>query len=94
MERLPPLLQATIFRIIREAVTNARRHGRASWVEIRLTQIGQQHLIIEIQDNGIGFDIRQVPKGHFGLAGIREQRSCSVAGPRSKVLRDTELGLP
>ena len=73
IDRLPPLLQATIFRIIREAVTNARRHGHASHVEIRLTQIGAQHLLIEIQDNGKGFDLRKVPKDRFGLSGIRER---------------------
>ena len=72
LDRLPPLLQATIFRIIREAVTNARRHGHASRVDIRLTQIGAQHLIIEIQDNGKGFD-PEVPKDRFGLSGIRER---------------------
>ena len=73
LERLPPLLQATIFRIIREAVTNARRHGQATRVDIRLTQIGTQHLIIEIQDNGCGFDPSHVPPDRYGLSGIRER---------------------
>ncbi len=73
LDRLPPLVQATIFRIVREAVTNARRHGRATCVEIRLTQIGTQEVIIEIQDNGTGFDPNDVPNDRFGLAGIRER---------------------
>lgn len=72
-DRLGPLLQATIFRIIREAVNNARRHGHASRVDIRLTQIGAQHLVVEIQDNGTGFNPREVPKDRFGLSGICER---------------------
>lgn len=72
-ERFPPLLQATIFRIIREAIINARRHGHASHVHIRLTQIGQQHLIVEVQDDGSGFDPEQVSPNRYGLAGIRER---------------------
>ncbi len=73
LDRLPPLLQATVFRIVREAVTNARRHGRASIVEIRMTQVGAQHLIIEIQDNGKGFDVRQVPKDRYRPSGTCER---------------------
>ncbi len=73
IERLAPLIQATIFRIIREAVTNSRRHGRASVVTLRLTQIGSQDLLVEIQDNGVGFDPHSIPKDRFGLSGICER---------------------
>jgi two-component system sensor histidine kinase DegS len=72
-ERLPPLLQSTIFRIIQESLRNARRHGAATRVEVRLTQIGTSHLILEIQDNGVGFDVDAVPGDRFGLSGIRER---------------------
>jgi signal transduction histidine kinase len=72
-ERLPPLLQSTIFRIVSEAVTNARRHGLATRVDIRLTQIGNQFLIVEVSDNGCGFDPASVSKDRFGLTGICER---------------------
>ena len=81
LDRLPPLVQATIFRIIREAVTNARRHGQATCVEIRLTQIGAQDVIIEIQDNGIGFNPLDVPEDRFGLSGIRERARTGPGNP-------------
>lgn len=72
-ERLPALLQATIFRIARESLNNARRHGAATRVDIRLTQIGTRFLILEIQDNGVGFNPEAVPSDRYGLAGIRER---------------------
>jgi PAS domain S-box-containing protein len=72
-ERLPALLQATIFRITRESLNNARRHGVATRIDIRLTQIGAKYLILEIQDNGVGFNLDAVPSDRYGLAGIRER---------------------
>ena len=72
-ERLPALLQATIFRIARESLNNARRHGAATRIDIRLTQVGTKYLILEIQDNGIGFNLDVVPSDRYGLAGIRER---------------------
>lgn len=72
-DRLPGLLQATIFRITRESLSNARRHGAATRVDIRLTQIAEKYLILEIQDNGVGFDLETVPSDRYGLAGIRER---------------------
>lgn len=72
-ERLPALLQANVFRIVREALNNARRHGSATSADIRLTQIGNTVLILEIQDNGTGFDPEQVPADRYGLVSIRER---------------------
>lgn len=71
-ERLEPLLQATVFRVVREAVTNARRHGKAKRIEIRMTEVGA-YVILEIQDNGCGFDPSQVAADRYGLQGIRER---------------------
>jgi PAS domain S-box-containing protein len=72
-DRLPPLLQATIFRIVRESLNNARRHSEATRVEIRMTQIADQFIIVEIQDNGTGFDPDSVPRDRYGLSGICER---------------------
>ena len=41
--------------------------------DIRLTQIGTTSLILEIQDNGVGFNLDAVPSDRYGLAGIRER---------------------
>ncbi len=70
---LPPLLRSTLFRIVQEALRNARRHGQAEHVTIRLTQIGGHYFVLEIQDDGSGFDPDAVPADRYGLAGIRER---------------------
>lgn len=52
--------------IIREAVSNALRHGGASLVTLRLHQ-GDQELCLLVQDNGVGFDANSPRVGGNGL---------------------------
>ena len=53
--RLPPEDTVEILHIAREALTNVRKHARASWVEISLTR-QTETLVLAVADNGIGFD--------------------------------------
>ena len=61
--------------IIRELVSNAIRHGRATKIRVA----GEYHdgsLSFSVSDNGCGFDPKDSPgpsQGHFGLAGVRER---------------------
>ena len=61
--------------MIRELVSNAIRHGRATKIRVA----GEYHdgtLSFSVGDNGCGFDPLAVPgpsQGHFGLEGIRER---------------------
>lgn len=71
-DRLEPLLEASIYRIVQEAIANAKRHSRSDRVEIRLTQVDDR-IHIEVQDWGVGFDPAQVTANRFGLQGIRER---------------------
>ena len=71
-ERLAPSLENVIYRIVQESLTNARRYSQSERVLVRLTQRGE-HIRIEVQDWGIGFNPREVGDGHFGLEGIQER---------------------
>lgn len=71
-DRLEPLLEATIYRIVQEAITNVKRHSQSDRADIRLTQVDDR-IHIEVQDWGIGFDPTGVNKNRFGLQGIRER---------------------
>jgi signal transduction histidine kinase/DNA-binding NarL/FixJ family response regulator len=67
---LPFAVEATVFRIFQEAVTNARKHAGASSVTVTLRT--GEGLVLSIEDNGAGF----VPSGHtegLGLQGMRER---------------------
>ncbi len=67
-----------LLRILREAMTNAAKHGASSRVTVRLRQDDGIRLVVE--DDGCGFDPDGTsPSGGFGLLSMRE-RAESVGG--------------
>ena len=54
-----------IFRIIQEFVTNSRKYSECTTIECTIGKRNQK-MILEIHDNGIGFDMRKMETG-FGL---------------------------
>lgn len=72
---LPPESQAQLFRILQEALSNVRKHARASSVRVSFERRGCL-LRMCIQDNGQGFNPQQaagVKDSHFGLSTMRER---------------------
>jgi signal transduction histidine kinase len=70
--------QGVIFYIVEEAVNNARKHARASnvWVTLRSLEAGLA--LLEIRDDGIGFDVKAIAKsydkrGSLGMVNLRER---------------------
>jgi PAS domain S-box-containing protein len=61
-----------LFRIAQEALRNIVRHARASHVHVQFRQAGSGYLL-EIRDDGIGFDPSTRKPMSFGLVGIRER---------------------
>lgn len=66
------MVEHTVYRIIQEALTNARRHSQSENVRVESLQNGNR-LRIAVEDWGVGFDPDNVSSSHFGLAGIRER---------------------
>ncbi len=71
-QRLEPILENTIYRIIQEGLANACRHSHSPQVLIELTETDQE-VEIRVQDYGVGFDPEKIDEKRFGLAGIRER---------------------
>lgn len=71
---LDPLTEQAIYRVAEAALANVERHAAASTVTVRLRKetIGT-HLQLEVQDDGVGFDVSNVPEDRFGIAGMRER---------------------
>jgi two-component system NarL family sensor kinase len=77
-------VKVLMYRAAQEALSNLTRHSRASRIDLTL-EPGAEHLVLTIQDNGVGFDARRqfsapasVASG-IGLRSIREQ-AASVGG--------------
>ncbi|MFM7710148.1 MAG: PAS domain S-box protein, partial [Ferruginibacter sp.] len=70
---LLPTAKNALYRIFQESLTNIIKHAKASLVSVRLFCHHDQ-IILEITDNGIGFDINEVkPKQGYGLIGMKER---------------------
>ena len=74
--RLDPGVELAAYRIVQEALTNARRHAPGAAVDVELRYAGDA-LRLRIRDNGPGQDARN-HAGH-GLLGMRE-RAAAVGG--------------
>lgn len=79
--RLPASVEVTAYRIIQEALTNARRHGQATRARISVVRRGSE-VDIQVRDWGNGFDTgilaAQAAPGteaghHVGVHGMRER---------------------
>lgn len=81
--RLPSSMEIAIYRVVQEALTNVRKHADATKVGLRL-QFRADELLVEIRDNGRGFDLSQtldsaISVGHMGLLGMK-QRAETLGG--------------
>jgi signal transduction histidine kinase len=74
--RLPREVEAIVFSLVQEALTNVYRHARARRALVRIQRTPAE-LVVLVQDNGIGFDplfvAHQSGLGRLGLVGMRER---------------------
>jgi PAS domain S-box-containing protein len=80
-EQIPGPLKIIIFRITQEALNNIAKHSRAGHVRLGLG-LDDERLLLEIQDNGRGFQVEEATNGKaegrgMGLAGMKERTELS-----------------
>ncbi|MDM8083983.1 histidine kinase [Cellulomonas cellasea] len=71
---LPVTLSRTAFRIVQEALTNARKHAPGAAVALRLAREGTR-LTVEVRNATTGQAPRGVPGAGLGLTGLEERAS-------------------
>ncbi|WP_443051281.1 sensor histidine kinase [Streptomyces sp. NBC_00190] len=81
VRELPAALEATVHRVVQEALTNVVKHAAASAVEVAL-EYGARALTVRVTDDGRGTG---PSSGGHGLIGIRERAAAhggtAEAGP-------------
>jgi len=70
--------QGVVFYIVEEAVTNARKHAKAPHIWINLRPLDQGIALLEVRDDGVGFDVAAVnraydQRGSLGMVNLRER---------------------
>jgi len=83
-QRLGEETEGQILRIAQESLANTTQHARASRVDVKLS-FAEGQLILELADDGRGFDVAKAPTaedGHFGLKGM-DERAAQIQGALS-----------
>lgn len=86
--RLDKDQQGTIFYIIEEAISNARKHARANQIWVRMYNRGNL-FVAEVVDDGVGFDPRVLEQGYeergsLGMLNMRER--AELAGGKLTII--------
>jgi len=67
---LSPQADLAIYRFVQEALTNIGKHAEATSVTVTLGPSGDR-AVVEVRDDGAGFDTTVPRPGHHGLTGMR-----------------------
>jgi PAS domain S-box-containing protein len=68
----PLEVKEALYRIAQEALNNTVKHAQAERVELRLEQNADE-ILLEVRDDGGGFDPESSFPGHLGLKSMRER---------------------
>jgi signal transduction histidine kinase len=71
LPKLPSQIGYQFYCIVQEGLTNIQKHAGASLISIR-GQLTSEGIILEIEDNGRGFNPNRVHSG-YGLLGMKER---------------------
>jgi PAS domain S-box-containing protein len=70
--RLPETIQTTVYRVVQEAVNNAKKYSGTDVVRIEMKQSGSD-LHLQVRDFGNGVDVDAARKRGFGILGMTER---------------------
>ncbi|MDP2951781.1 MAG: sensor histidine kinase [Chloroflexota bacterium] len=89
--RPPRGIEMVLYRVFHEAITNIRKHAGASEVAVSMKS-DQSAVLLQIEDNGVGFDVGEVlrKKRLGGLVSM--QRRAQVAGGTCRIERVPSQG--
>ncbi|MGE0132895.1 MAG: two-component regulator propeller domain-containing protein [Blastocatellales bacterium] len=71
--RLSHIEQIQLYRMVQEALNNICRHARARQVKMSARTEGATDLLIEVCDDGVGFDRARINRTGHGIANIRSR---------------------
>lgn len=83
---LKPSQAIHIFRLVQESLNNAIKHSGAQAIEVQLSLVKNNLLLVSIRDDGKGFDANAIFEGHYGLENMKSRIS-EIGG---KMLIDSE----
>lgn len=83
---------SAIAEALAEAVRNSRRHGGPGTRCVVLIEFGPEHLRVTQIDDGVGFDLDEVPPERLGIEVSIRLRMASVLGGGARLRSDIGVG--
>ncbi len=76
-ERIPPLVEVAVYRVVQEALTNIAKYAQARTVHLKLERDATM-VHAEVRDDGVGFDpdrilVQKRKENRLGLLGMQER---------------------
>jgi PAS domain S-box-containing protein len=68
----PPELRDTVYAVAQEALQNVAKHAHAQHAHLTL-KCDTERVVLEVRDDGIGFDAQACYPGHLGLRSMEER---------------------
>jgi signal transduction histidine kinase len=88
---LPSTTSLHARRALSEMLANVARHAEATTVSVQLRLAEDGSLLIEVVDNGVGFEVETaVRPGHYGIIGLKER--ARLTGGRFSIESSPEGG--
>lgn len=72
LDRLPPEVCTTIYRVVQESLTNVRKHAGTDRAAVDIRRVADE-THVRVSDPGVGFDVEQARSRGFGLTGMTER---------------------
>ncbi len=92
-EKLIPTIELTIFRIVQEALTNVRKHAKATMVSVKIEYL-KKSIRLVINDNGVGFDIKlnKIFNENNGYGLLSMQERVELLNGKFEIISKSEEG--
>jgi signal transduction histidine kinase len=68
-ERLGVPIELALFRVLQELISNVIKHSQATFLNVQLLKL-KTHVVLNVSDNGVGFDVDAAEKNGIGLLNI------------------------
>jgi signal transduction histidine kinase len=94
-DELADHMRTTVYCLVQEALNNIRKHAKARRVDVRLHPVGDGQFVLEVQDDGVGFDVDALLASYhqresLGMTSMKER--CELAGGTMTVRSESGAG--
>ncbi len=91
-KRLKMEIEAALYRAVIECINNSLKHARAKNIKIKITNTKTQ-LVLQYNDDGIGFDIEETISRHKGLGLFNLQNRIQTVGGKLTLISKKNEGV-